>query len=67
MDNREPRIPDDLLSIAPGATAASIDLDSDAVANSEGASTVLLVVAVAVAFVAGAAVSGASFMARGRA
>ena len=67
MDNREPRIPDDLLALAPGATAAAIDPGSDTTANGEGASTVLLVVAVAVAFVAGAAVSGAYFVARGRA
>lgn len=67
IDNREPRIPDDLLSVAPGATAAAINPGSDTVANGDGASTVLLVVAVAVAFVAGAAVSGAYFVARGRA
>ena len=30
IDNREPRIPDDLLSLAPGATAAAIDPGSDA-------------------------------------
>jgi acyl-CoA thioesterase I len=66
IDNREPRIPDDLLALAPGATAPAIDLDSDATANGNGVSTVLLVVAVAVAFVAGAAVTGAYFLARGR-
>ena len=67
MDNREPRIPEDLLAVTPGATGASIEPGSGTIANGDGASTILLVVAVAVAFVAGAAVSGAYFMARGRA
>jgi acyl-CoA thioesterase-1 len=63
--NREPRIPDELLSASPGATAPAIDLGSEN--SGDGVSTVLLVTAVAVAFVAGAAVSGAYFVARGRA
>ena len=63
--NREPRIPDDLLSVSPGATAPAIDLGSES--SGDGVSTVLLVAAVAVAFVGGAAVSGAYFVARGRA
>ena len=67
IDNREPRIPDDLLALAPGATAAAIDPGSQTTANGDGVSTVWLVVAVAVAFVAGVAVSGTYFFARGRA
>ena len=63
--NREPRIPDELLSASPGATAPAIDLGSEN--SGDGVSTALLVTAVAVAFVAGAAVSGAYFVARGRA
>jgi acyl-CoA thioesterase I len=67
IDDREPRIPDDLLSLAPGATAPAIDLDPDTPSSGDGVSTLLLVIAVVVAFVAGVAVSGAYVVARGRA
>ena len=68
IDNREPAIPDELLSVSPGATTAAIDDGSETPGgNGNEVSTVLLAVAVAVAFAAGAAVSGAYFVARGRA
>jgi len=69
IDNREPSIPDELLAVAPGATAAAIDPGSGGGLENggDGVSTVLLMALVVVAFVAGAAVSGAYFVARGRA
>jgi lysophospholipase L1-like esterase len=69
IDDREPRIPDELLSVPPGATVAAADPGSDTGTNGngEGLSTLVLLAAVAVAFVAGVAISGAYFFARGRA
>ena len=68
IDNREPRVPDDLLALPPGATAAVVDLGTgNGSGDGGGVSTVVLTAAIAIAFVAGAAVSGAYFLARGRA
>jgi lysophospholipase L1-like esterase len=69
IDDREPAVPDDLLSVSPGATAPAVDVDSDAGAESggDGISDTLFAVAIAVAFVAGVAISGGYFLARGRA
>lgn len=69
IDDREPAIPDDLLSISPGATAQAVDAGSESSAASDGdsVSPTLFAVAIAVAFVAGVAISGAYFFARGRA
>jgi lysophospholipase L1-like esterase len=69
IDGREPRIPDELLALSPGATAAAADprLQTETPGNGGGVSTVVLALAVAGAFVAGAAVSAGYFVARGRA
>jgi hypothetical protein len=67
ISNREPRIPDDLLAVGPGSTANALDQDSSGTTNGgDRVSTLVLVTAVVIAFVAGGAVSGAYFFARGR-
>ena len=60
IDDREPAIPDDLLSVSPGATAQAVDSGSelDTVSNGDGVSSTVFAVAIAIAFVAGVAVSG---------
>lgn len=67
--DREPAIPDDLLSVSPGATAQPADVASDdgSGGDSNGVSPILLIAGIGVAFTAGIAVSGAYFIARGRA
>ena len=69
IDDREPAIPDDVLSVSPGATAPAIDVGSgsDTASDGDGVSPTLFAIAIAVAFVAGIAISGAYFAARGRA
>ena len=69
IGNREPQLPDDLLAVSPGATAGAVDPGSGtgATTDGDGVSTLVLVLAVVGAFVAGAAVSGGYFVARGRA
>jgi lysophospholipase L1-like esterase len=69
IDEREPAIPDDLLSVSPGATAPAVDVGSESETASDGdsVSPALFAIAIAVAFVAGIAISGAYFVARGRA
>jgi lysophospholipase L1-like esterase len=69
IDNREPRIPEDLLALPPGATVAGVDpgTGTGPEDNGDGVSTAVLAGAVVVAFLAGGAVSGAYFVARGRA
>jgi acyl-CoA thioesterase I len=69
IDDREPAIPDDLLSVLPGATAPAMDMSSgsDPASDGDSVSPTLFAVAIAVAFVAGIAISGAYFVARGRA
>jgi lysophospholipase L1-like esterase len=67
IDKREPVVPQDLLSLPPGATAPAVDPSMSVNGDADGGvSTLALVVSVVVAFVAGAAVSGAYFFARGR-
>jgi len=67
--DREPAIPDELLSVSPGATALPVDGTSDASSgeDSDGVSPFLLIAGISVAFGAGIVVSGAYFIARGRA
>lgn len=69
IDDREPAVPDDLLAVSPGATAPPIDIPADTASggNGDDVSLVLLIAAIAVAFAAGITVSGAYFVARGRA
>jgi lysophospholipase L1-like esterase len=68
IDDREPSIPADLLSVSPGATAgADPALQPDTDSDGGGVTTLVLAAAVVVAFVGGVAVSGAYFFARGRA
>ena len=69
IDDREPAIPDDLLSVSPGATVPAMDVGSESGTESDGdgVSPTLFAVAIAVAFVAGIAISGGYFVARGRA
>jgi lysophospholipase L1-like esterase len=69
IDNREPAIPDDLLSVSPGATAPAVDInsESDSASNSDGVSPTVFAVAIGIAFAAGVAISGGYFFARGRA
>ena len=66
--DREPVIPDELLSVSPGATAPAVNVTTDAGSggDSDGVSPVLLLAGIAVAFAAGIAVSAAYFIARGR-
>lgn len=68
VDSREPAIPDDLLSVSPGATAPVMEMSAGEAARSNGGGvpTGLFAGALAVAFLAGIAVSGAYFVARGR-
>jgi len=67
IDNREPAIPDELTSQSPGATAPPAAVTSDSASEGgDGVSTLLLAAAIAVAFTAGIAISGAYFIARGR-
>ena len=68
VDSREPAIPDDLLSVSPGATAPAMDTsaEEDASTNGDGVPTGLFAGAITVAFLAGIAVSGAYFVASGR-
>jgi acyl-CoA thioesterase-1 len=69
IDNREPAIPDDLLSVSPGATAPAVEIgsESETVSNRDGISTTVFAVGIAIAFVGGIAISGGYFFARGRA
>ena len=69
IDDREPAIPDDLLSVSPGSTVPAMDVGSESATESDGdsVSPTLFAVAIAVAFVAGIAISGGYFVARGRA
>lgn len=69
IDDREPAVPDDLLSVSPGATAEAADVGSQSNAESDGdgVSPALFAIAIAVAFVGGIAISGAYFFGRGRA
>lgn len=68
IDSREAAIPDDLLSASPEATAPAVDTsaDEDTSTNGDGVAAGLFAGAIAVAFLAGIAVSGAYFVARGR-
>jgi hypothetical protein len=68
ISGREPVIPGELLSVSPGATAQPVDISTDEGTNrnSDGVSEALFAAAIAVAFVAGFAVSGVYFLARGR-
>jgi len=69
IDDREPAVPDDLLAVSPGATLPPADVSSisDGGADGDGVSATLFAVAIAIAFAAGVAISGAYFFARGRA
>lgn len=63
--DREPVIPDELLSVPPGATAAPIDV-TEGSGDEDGVSLLLLIAGIGVAFAAGIAVSAGYFLARGR-
>ncbi len=69
IDDREPAIPDELTSQSPGATSPPAEVTSDTASDGggDGVSVVLVVAAMAVAFTAGIVISGAYFVARGRA
>ena len=69
IDDREPAVPGDLLAVSPGATfpPADVSSSSDAGSGGSGVSATLFAVAIAIAFTAGVAISGAYFFARGRA
>jgi len=66
---REPTIPENLLSMSPGATSAALQPNTATGSNSGGTGVSLLafVAGMAVAFAAGLVVCGAYFIARGRA
>ena len=66
---REPTIPENLLSMSPGASSAALHPNTATGSNSGGTGVSLLafVAGMAVAFAAGLVVCGAYFIARGRA
>jgi hypothetical protein len=63
LDDREPRISDELLSVPPDPVAV---LGSSPAAGDDGVPVIALVLAIVGAFVAGAVVTGAFFVVRDR-
>jgi hypothetical protein len=65
---REPVIPENLLSMSPGATSASLPPNTANPSNdgSKGVSLFAFVAGIAVAFAAGVVICGGYFIARGR-
>ena len=64
--DREPQIPRELLDVPPDNARARADADPGSAAAADGDTPLWLIVAIPAAFVAGAALSGAYFLARGR-